>query len=151
VPSNPGLGDTLQGAEGVLFLVEDRYTLLNAVPEQGLAELELRNVAMQIGRIFRGRRARLPSWRCWRKWVLLGSQWRELVLLWRHDDDLGHRSDGCRGSRHVLLPPPPSKLSRLLNSKQVKQVNWYSKDCSISCYNSVAPKLGEFSIEHEMC
>ena len=46
MPSNPGLGDTLQGAEGVLFLVEDRYTLLNAVPEQGLAELELRNVAM---------------------------------------------------------------------------------------------------------
>src|SRR5271155_234785 len=105
---------------------------------------------MQIGRIFRGRRARLPSWRCWRKWVLLGSQWRELALLWRHHDDLGHRSDGCRRSRHVLLPPPPSKLSRLLNSKQVKQVNWYSKDCSISCYNSVAPKLGEFSIEHEM-
>jgi hypothetical protein len=39
VSSNLSLGDTLQGAEGVPFLVEDRYILLNAVPEQGLAEL----------------------------------------------------------------------------------------------------------------
>jgi hypothetical protein len=52
VPSNPGLGDTLQGAEDIPFLVEDRYILLNAVPDRGLAELESGNVAVQIGRIF---------------------------------------------------------------------------------------------------
>jgi hypothetical protein len=36
VPSNPGLGDTLQGAEGVLFLAEDDEAFLNSVHEQGL-------------------------------------------------------------------------------------------------------------------
>ena len=40
MPSNPSLGDTLQDDEGIPFLVEDRYILLNAVPEQGLAELK---------------------------------------------------------------------------------------------------------------
>ena len=55
MPSNLGLGDTLYGAEGVPFLVEDRYTLLNPVPEQGLAELKPGNVAVQVGGIFRGR------------------------------------------------------------------------------------------------
>jgi hypothetical protein len=50
VPSNPGLGDALQGAEGVLLLAEDDETFLNSVHEQGLAELELGNVAMQIDR-----------------------------------------------------------------------------------------------------
>jgi hypothetical protein len=29
--ANPGLGDTLYGAEAIPFLVEDRYTLLNGV------------------------------------------------------------------------------------------------------------------------
>jgi hypothetical protein len=71
-------------------------------------------------------------------------------VLWRHHDDLGHRSDGCRGYRLALLPPSPSGLSRLLNSDQMKQVDWYSKDCSVSCYNSVALKLGKFSIEHKI-
>ena len=32
----------------------------------------------------------------------------------------------------------------------MKQVDWYRKDCGVSCYNSVAPKLREFSIEHEV-
>jgi hypothetical protein len=32
----PGLGDTLQGAEGVLFLGEDDEAFLNSVHEQGL-------------------------------------------------------------------------------------------------------------------
>jgi hypothetical protein len=117
VPSNPGLGDALQGIEGVLFLAEDDEAFLNSVREQGLAELEPGNVAVQIGRIFRARRARLPSCRCWRKQVLLRSQGRELVGLWRHHDDLGHRSAGCRGSRLALLSPPPSEISRLLNGK----------------------------------
>jgi hypothetical protein len=66
MPSNPGLGDALQGAEGVLFLAEDDEAFLNSTHEQGLAELEPGNVAMQISRIFRARRARLPSCRCWR-------------------------------------------------------------------------------------
>ena len=73
VSSNPGLGHALYGAEAVPFLVEDRHTLPNGVQEQGLTELEPRNVAVQIGRIFRGRRARLPSWWCWRRQVLLRS------------------------------------------------------------------------------
>ena len=68
----------------------------NSVYERGLAELEPGNVAVQIGRIFRARRARLPSYRCWRRQVLLRSQERELVGLWRYHDDPGHRSDGCR-------------------------------------------------------
>ena len=54
-----GLGDALQGAEGVPFLAEDDEAFLNSVHEQGLAELESGNVAIQIGRIFRARRARL--------------------------------------------------------------------------------------------
>ena len=74
MPSNPGLGDALQGAEGILFLAEDDEAFLNSVHEQGLAELEPGNVAMQIGRIFRARRARLPSCRCWSRQVLLRSQ-----------------------------------------------------------------------------
>ena len=37
-----------------------------------------------------------------------------------------------------------------LESEQMKQVDWYRKDCSVSCYNSVAPKLRELSIEHEV-
>jgi hypothetical protein len=64
VPSNPGLGDALQGAEGVLFLAEDDEAFLNSVHQQGLAGLELDNVAMEIGRIFRARRVRLHSRRC---------------------------------------------------------------------------------------
>ena len=32
----------------------------------------------------------------------------------------------------------------------MKQVDWYRKDCSVSCYNSVVPKLRELSIEHEV-
>ena len=64
MPSNPGLGDALWGAEGVHFLAEDDEVFLNSVHEQGLAEFDLGNVAMQIGRIFRARRARLPSCRC---------------------------------------------------------------------------------------
>jgi hypothetical protein len=35
MPSNPGLGDALQGAEGVLFLAEDDEAFLNSVHEQG--------------------------------------------------------------------------------------------------------------------
>ena len=54
MPSNPGLGDALQGTEGVLFLAEDDEAFLNSVHEQGLAELEPGNVAVQIGWIFRG-------------------------------------------------------------------------------------------------
>jgi hypothetical protein len=96
VLSNPGLGDAIQGAEGVLFLAEDDEAFLNSVHEQRLAELEPGNVAMQIGRIFRARRARLPSCRCWRRQVLLRSPRGELVGLWRYHDDLGHRSDGCK-------------------------------------------------------
>jgi hypothetical protein len=64
VRSNPGLRDALQGAEGVHFLAEDDEAFLNS---RGLAELEPGNVAMQISRIFRARRAKLPSCRCWRK------------------------------------------------------------------------------------
>jgi len=107
VPSNPGLGDALQGTEGVLFLTEDDEAFLNSVREPLLAELEPGNVAVQIGRIFRARRARLPSCRCWRRQVLLRSQGRELVGLWRHHDDLGHRSDGYEG------PGSPSCLPKL--------------------------------------
>jgi hypothetical protein len=150
VPSNSGLRDALQGAEGVLFLAEDDETFLNGVHEQGLAELEPGNVAVQIGRIFWTRRTRLPSCRRWRSQVLLRSQGRELVELWRHHDDLRHRSDGRRGSRFALLSPPPSELSRLLNGEQIKQVDWYRKDRSVSCYNSVAPKPRELSIEHKI-
>ena len=117
MPSNPGLGDALQSAEGVLFLAEDDEAFLNSVHEQGLAELEPGNVVVQISRIFRPGRARMPSCRCWRRQVLLRSQGRELVGLWRHHDDLGHSSDGCRGSKLTLLSPPPSELSGLLNSK----------------------------------
>src|SRR5277367_4294493 len=87
------------------------------VHEQGLAELEPGNVAVQIGRIFWARRARLPSCRCWRSQVLLRSQGRELVGLWRYHDNLGYRSDGCKGFKLALLSPPLSKLSRLLNSE----------------------------------
>ena len=81
-----------------LFLAGDDEAFLNSVHEQGLAELESDNVAVQIGRIFRTRRARLPS--CW--------CWRRQVLLRRHHDDLGHRSDGYRGSRfeNSRLPLP---------------------------------------------
>jgi hypothetical protein len=150
VPSNPGLGDALQGAKGVLFLAKDDETFLNGVHEQGLAELEPSNVAVQVGRIFWARRARLPSCRYWRSQVLLRSQGRELVRLWRHHDDLRHRSAGCRGSRLTLLSPPPSELSRLLNSEQMKQDDWYRKDRSVSCCNSVALKPRELSIEHEV-
>jgi hypothetical protein len=69
--SNPGLGDAIQGAEDVHFLAEDDEAFLNSVHEQGLAELIPGNVAMQIGRIFRARRTRLPSCRYWRRQVLL--------------------------------------------------------------------------------
>ena len=93
MPSNLGLGDALQCAEGVLFLAEGDEAFLNSVHEQGPAELEPGNVAVQISRIFQARRARLPSCRCWRRQVLLRSLRRELVGLWRHHDDLGHRSD----------------------------------------------------------
>jgi hypothetical protein len=34
--ATPGLGDTLQGAEDVLFLAEDDEAFLNSVHEQGL-------------------------------------------------------------------------------------------------------------------
>jgi hypothetical protein len=117
MPGNPGLGDALQSAEGVLFLAEDNEAFLNSVHEQELAELEPGNVTVEIGRIFWARKARLPSCRCWRRQVLLRSQGRELVRLWRHHNDLRHRSDGSRGSRLNLLSPPPSGLSRLLNSE----------------------------------
>jgi hypothetical protein len=150
MPSNPSLGDALQGTEGVLFLAEDDEIFLNGVHEQELAELELSNVAVQVGRIFWARRVRLPSCRCWRSQVRLRSQGRELVRLWRHHDDLRYRSDGSRGSKLALLSPPPSRLSRLLNSEQMKQVDRYRKDRSVSCYNSVALKLGKLSIEHEI-
>ena len=59
MPSNPGLGDAVQGAEDILFLPGDDEAFLNSVHKQGLAELEPGNVAIQIGRIFRARRARL--------------------------------------------------------------------------------------------
>ena len=49
VSSNPGLGDALQSAEGILFLAEDDEAFLNSVHEQELAELEPSNVAIQIG------------------------------------------------------------------------------------------------------
>ena len=58
MPSNPGLGDALQGAEGILSLAENDEVFLNSVHKQGLAELKLGNVAVQIGRIFRA--IRLP-------------------------------------------------------------------------------------------
>src|SRR5436305_4762624 len=32
----------------------------------------------------------------------------------------------------------------------MKQVDWHRKDCGVSCYNSVVPKLREFLIEHEV-
>jgi hypothetical protein len=64
MPGNPGLRDALQSAEGVLFLAEDNEAFLNNIHEQGLAEFELGNVAVEIGRIFWARRARLPSCRC---------------------------------------------------------------------------------------
>jgi hypothetical protein len=32
----------------------------------------------------------------------------------------------------------------------MKQVDRYRKDRSVSCYNSVAPKLRKLSIEHEV-
>jgi hypothetical protein len=101
----------------VSFLAEDDEAFLNSVHEQGFAELEPGNVAVQIGRIFRARRATLLSCRCWRRQVLLRSEGRELVGLWRYHDNLGHRSDGCKGSKLALLSPPPSELSRLLNSE----------------------------------
>jgi len=59
VPSNPGLGDALQGAEGILSLAEDDEVFLNSVHKQGLAELKLGNVAVQIGRIFRAIRRQM--------------------------------------------------------------------------------------------
>ena len=62
VSSDPGLGHALEGAEAVLLLIEDYYNLLNDVLEEGLAELEPGNIAVQI---FRGRRATLSSWCCW--------------------------------------------------------------------------------------
>ena len=34
--ATPGLGDTLQGAEGVLFLAEDDEASLNSIHKQGL-------------------------------------------------------------------------------------------------------------------
>jgi hypothetical protein len=61
VPSDTGLGHALEDAEAVPLLIED-YNLLNDVLEQGLAELEPGNIAVQI---FRARRARLSSWGCW--------------------------------------------------------------------------------------
>ena len=69
-----------------------RYTYKKHARERGmpgLAELKLGNVAVQIGRIFHPRRARLPSYRCWRRQVLLRRQGRELVGLWRHHDNPG--------------------------------------------------------------
>jgi len=42
----------LQGAEGVHFLAEDDKLFLNTVHEQGLAELEPGNVAVQIRDFF---------------------------------------------------------------------------------------------------
>src|SRR3954449_11355421 len=69
------------------FWLRTTRAFLNSVHEQGLAELEPGNVAMQIGRIFPARSARLPSCRCWRRQVLLRSQRRELVGLWRHYDE----------------------------------------------------------------
>jgi hypothetical protein len=47
VANNPSLGDTLQGTKDFPFLAKDRYTFLNAVPEQGLAELKSGNIAVQ--------------------------------------------------------------------------------------------------------
>jgi len=47
----------------VSFLAEDDEAFLNSVHEQGFAEFEPGNVAVQICRIFRARRARLPSCR----------------------------------------------------------------------------------------
>jgi hypothetical protein len=105
VPSNTGLGNALQDTEGVLFLAEDDEAF-NNVHEQGLSEPEPGNVAAQIGRIFRARSARLPSCQCWRRQVLLRSQGRELVGLWRYRNDLEHRSDRCKGSKLALLSPP---------------------------------------------
>ena len=64
--SNLGLGDALQDTEGVYFQAKDDEVFLDSVHEQGLAELEVGNVAMQVGRISRARRARLSSCRCWR-------------------------------------------------------------------------------------
>jgi hypothetical protein len=78
----------------VSFLAEDGEAFLKSLHEQGLAELEPGNVAVQIGRIFRARRARLPSYRYRRRQVLLRRQRRELVGLWRYHDNPGHRSDG---------------------------------------------------------
>src|SRR5271155_759093 len=57
----------------VPFLAKGDEAFLNSVEELGLAELESGNVAVQIGRIFRARRARLPSYRCWRRQALLRS------------------------------------------------------------------------------
>ena len=68
----------------VSFLAKGDEAFLNGVHEQGLAELEPGNVAVQIGRIFRVRRARLPSYWCRRRQVLQRSQGRELVGLWRY-------------------------------------------------------------------
>ena len=62
VPSDTGLGHALEGTEAVPLLIEDHYNLLNDVLGEGLAELELGNIAVQI---FRGRWARLSSWDCW--------------------------------------------------------------------------------------
>jgi hypothetical protein len=93
-------------------------SLLDSFLEQGLAELKSGNVAVQIGRTFRARRARLSSCRCWKKQILLRSQGKELVGLLRRHDDLGHRNGGCKGSKLIFLPPTPgSGLSRLLNGK----------------------------------
>ena len=51
----------------VSFLAGDDEAFVDSVHEQGLAELESGNVAAQIGRIFRDRRARLPSCWWWRR------------------------------------------------------------------------------------
>ena len=91
MPSNLGLGDALQGAEGVLFLAEDDEAFLKSVDEQALAELEPGNVAMRRCRSAGSSGPKgldcLPACRCWRREVLLRSQGREPVGLWRHHDE----------------------------------------------------------------
>jgi hypothetical protein len=64
VPSDTGLGHTLEGTEAVPFLIEDHYNLLNGILKEGLAELEPGNIAVQIARIFRVGGVRLSSWGC---------------------------------------------------------------------------------------
>ena len=41
VPSDPGPGHALEGAEAVPFLIEDRYNLLNGVLEEGKCDPRL--------------------------------------------------------------------------------------------------------------